>query len=153
MTAHEDATAPPAHNVPEKKRTALGLYVTSAEAYEMWKADPDRVTIVDVRTPEEYIFVGHAPMARNIPIGFITYQWDAEKDEPAFVVNSEFMPRDDGAVRADRHASTHVPVRRPQRTRGQRARARRASRTSTTSSTASRATRSPRRAASTWANA
>lgn len=93
MTAHEDATEWSAHNVPEKKRTALGLYLTSAEAYELWKADPERITIVDVRTPEEYIFVGHAPMARNLPIGFITYQWDAETDEPAFVVNSEFIPR------------------------------------------------------------
>ena len=45
----------------------------------MWKADPDGVTIIDVRTPEEYIFVGHAPMARNIPLVFIKYQWDAEE--------------------------------------------------------------------------
>ena len=67
MTSHEETTAPPANDVPEKKQTALGLYVTSLEAYEMWKADPDSVTIVDVRTPEEYIFVGHAPMARNVP--------------------------------------------------------------------------------------
>ena len=34
----------------------------------MWKADPAGSHIVDVRTPEEYIFVGHAPMARNIPL-------------------------------------------------------------------------------------
>ena len=71
MTAHQDASAPLAHDVPEKKQTTLGLYVTSAEAYEMWKADPEAVHIIDVRTPEEYIFVGHAPMARNIPLGFI----------------------------------------------------------------------------------
>ena len=50
------------HDVAEKKRTTLGLYVTAAEAYEMWKADPDRISIIDVRTPEEYIFVGHAEM-------------------------------------------------------------------------------------------
>ena len=59
----------------------------------MWKADPDGVSIIDVRTPEEYIFVGHAPMARNIPIGFITYTWDAEKDEPGFEVNPQFLPQ------------------------------------------------------------
>ena len=36
----------------------------------------------DVRNPEEYIFVGHAEMARNIPLLFVKYQWDAEKNEP-----------------------------------------------------------------------
>jgi hypothetical protein len=45
-------------NVPEAKRTELGLYVTAAEAYRQWKADPDGVKIIDVRTPEEYIFFG-----------------------------------------------------------------------------------------------
>ena len=53
--------------VPEKKKTALGFYVTAQEAYEMWKSNPGQVNILDVRTPEEYIFVGHAEMARNIP--------------------------------------------------------------------------------------
>ena len=77
--------------VPEAKQTTLGLYVTSAEAYEMWKADSNDVHILDVRTPEEYIFVGHAPMARNIPLGFIEYQWNAEEDEPVFKLNPVFM--------------------------------------------------------------
>ena len=78
---------------PQKKQTTLGLYVTSQEAYEMWNADPDAVNVVDVRTPEEYIFVGHAEMARNIPLVFIEYRWDAEKDEPAVRPNPEFVSR------------------------------------------------------------
>lgn len=78
--------------VPEKKQTSLGLYVTALEAYEMWKYNPERVSIVDVRTPEEYIFVGHAERARNIPLGFIEYRWNAEDGEPEFVVNPGFMP-------------------------------------------------------------
>jgi rhodanese-related sulfurtransferase len=81
----------PVHDVPEKKQTSLGLYVTAQEAYEMWKASPDEVHIVDVRTPEEYIFVGHADMAHNIPLLFIRYQWDAEKDEPVVRPNPEFV--------------------------------------------------------------
>jgi rhodanese-related sulfurtransferase len=81
-----------ADEVPEKKRTTPGLYVTSREAFEMWEADPDGVKIVDVRTPEEYIFVGHAPMARSIPLGFIKYAWNAEENEPAFEVNPAFAP-------------------------------------------------------------
>jgi len=80
-------------DVPEKKRTSLGLYVTSAEAFELWQSDPDEIKIIDVRTPEEYVFVGHAAMARNVPVGFITYTWDIETDEPGFAVNAEFLPR------------------------------------------------------------
>ena len=52
-----------------------------------------RVHVIDVRTPEEYIFVGHAEMARNIPLVFVEYQWDAEKDEPVIRPNAEFVAR------------------------------------------------------------
>ena len=58
---------------PPSKRTTLGLYLTAEEAYDMWKADSTNVTVLDVRTPEEYILVGHAPMAWNIPVVFFTY--------------------------------------------------------------------------------
>lgn len=43
------------------------------------------------RTNEEYLFVGHAEMARNIPIGFMKFQWNADKNEPAFEPNSDFI--------------------------------------------------------------
>ena len=79
--------------VPAKKQTSLGLYVTAREAYEMWKIEPEQVKILDVRTPEEYIFVGHPEMARNIPLLFVTYQWNVEKDEPCIRPNPEFMSR------------------------------------------------------------
>jgi rhodanese-related sulfurtransferase len=92
MTNHEKLAAKPSPQVPEKKRTTLGLYVTAQEAFEMWKADPQRVKILDVRTPEEYLFVGHAEMARNIPIGFVQYQWNAEKNEPVLAPNPDFIP-------------------------------------------------------------
>jgi rhodanese-related sulfurtransferase len=93
MTSHEGSTSPPGHEVPEKKQTSLGLYVTAREAYEMWKAAPAKVHIIDVRTPEEYVFVGHATMARNIPLVFMRYQWDAEKDEPVVEPNAEFVAK------------------------------------------------------------
>ena len=57
----------------------LGLYVTAKEAYEKWKAEPDKVKIIDVRTPEEYLFVGHPTMAWKIPVATQSYKWDAEK--------------------------------------------------------------------------
>ena len=46
----------PRANLPEGKKTALGLYVTAKQAYAKWKAEPDKVETIDVRTPEEYLF-------------------------------------------------------------------------------------------------
>jgi rhodanese-related sulfurtransferase len=59
--------------IPKSNKTLLGLYVTPKEAYAMWKADPERVNILDVRTFEEYTFVGHLEMARNVPLLFPKY--------------------------------------------------------------------------------
>ena len=74
--------------VPKEKQTTLGLYVTAAQAYEKWKAAPDSVKVIDVRTPEEYIFVGHAEMAMNIPVALVTYRWEVnEKGEPTCAMN------------------------------------------------------------------
>ncbi len=78
-------------NVPESKQTALGLYVTAKEAFEKWQADPEGVKILDVRTPEEYVFVGHAEMARNIPFAFFVHAWDAEKKAPVMKPNPDFV--------------------------------------------------------------
>ncbi len=65
--------------LPDAKQTTLGLYLTAREAYEKWRATPDEVTILDVRTPDEYLFIGHAKMAWNIPVAVQTFRWDAEK--------------------------------------------------------------------------
>jgi hypothetical protein len=59
--------------LPAAKRTALGLYLTAKEAYAKWQADPEGVKIVDVRTPEEFLFVGHPTMAWKIPVGAQSY--------------------------------------------------------------------------------
>jgi rhodanese-related sulfurtransferase len=73
------------------KTTSLGLYVTAKEACEKWKEAPDKVKVLDVRTPEEYIFVGHATMAINIPIGFQSYRWDEAKGYFALEPSPEFV--------------------------------------------------------------
>ncbi|MBM4301068.1 MAG: sulfurtransferase [Deltaproteobacteria bacterium] len=89
-----EATAPEKKSgVPEdpKKHTALGLYVTPKEAYDMWQKDQDKVKILDCRTPEEYAFVGHAPMAVNIPSQFMAYSWNPEKKEYAMKDNEKFV--------------------------------------------------------------
>ena len=68
-------------NLPKEKQTVLGLYATAKEAYEKWKTDPERVMILDVRTPEEYLFVGYPTMAWKIPVAIQIYEWDAAKGQ------------------------------------------------------------------------
>jgi rhodanese-related sulfurtransferase len=93
VTTYEGSTSQPSHQVPEKKQTSLGLYVTAKEAYEMWKAKPERVNVLDVRTPEEYVFVGHPEMARNIPLVFVKHQWDVDNNEFVVEPNPDFISR------------------------------------------------------------
>jgi rhodanese-related sulfurtransferase len=71
----------PGANLPKGKQTILGLYVTAKKAYEKWQAAPEKVTILDVRTPEELLFVGHPTMAWKIPVAAQVYEWDALKGQ------------------------------------------------------------------------
>ena len=50
MTDQKNSPSKSGHQVPEKKRTTLGHYVTAEEAYAMWKNEPGMVHIIDVRT-------------------------------------------------------------------------------------------------------
>ena len=76
----------------KERRTSLGLYVTAKEAYDMWQADPEGVRILDVRTPEEYVFVGHAPMAWSIPLAFQSFEWDPDKRGFHWDLSPDFLP-------------------------------------------------------------
>lgn len=87
----EDAESQAVREIPQKKQTTLGLYLTAKEAHQKWQADPENVFIVDVRTPEEYIFVGHADVAWNIPLRFQAYDWDSTKQHFAMKPNPEFV--------------------------------------------------------------
>lgn len=77
--------------LPKEKQTTLGLYLTSAQAYEKWKATPDKVKVIDVRTPEEYGFVGHPEMAWNVPIAFVSYERVNGKTEYDAKMNPDFI--------------------------------------------------------------
>ena len=77
--------------LPKEKQTTLEIYVTAREAYDMWKANPDKVKILDVRTLEEYIYIGHPAMAWNIPLMLQTYEWDAEKKHFPMKPNPDFL--------------------------------------------------------------
>jgi rhodanese-related sulfurtransferase len=90
--------------VPAEKQTTLGLYVTAKEAYERWEAAPDKVKIIDVRTPEEVFWVGHPPMAWKIPVVAVTYEWDADKKQfpmrplPDFVTRVQTVAKPDDTL-------------------------------------------------------
>jgi len=79
--------------LPKGKQTSLGLYVTAREAYEKWKADPEKLMILDVRTPEEFIFIGHPDMAWKIPVAFQSYEWDAAKNQFPMKLLPDFVGR------------------------------------------------------------
>jgi rhodanese-related sulfurtransferase len=91
MNTVEISTPHSSHQVLEEKLTSLGLYLTAREAYEMWQADPERIKVLDVRTFEEYVLIGHAAMAANVPLAFPTYNWDANKGNYSVVGNKDFM--------------------------------------------------------------
>jgi rhodanese-related sulfurtransferase len=93
-------------NVPKEKQTVLGLYVTAKEAYEKWKAEPEKVMILDVRTPEEYLLVGHPTMAWKIPVAVQSYEWDAARGQfpvkplPDFVSRVQQVAKPDDTIMA-----------------------------------------------------
>lgn len=80
-------------NLTAGKQTVLGLYVTAKEAYEKWNAEPDKVKIIDVRTPEEFLFVGHPTMAWKIPVAVQSYEWNDEKKEFPMKPLHDFVSR------------------------------------------------------------
>ena len=82
-----------ASELPAGKQTTLGLYVTATEAYAMWKSAPDEIKIIDVRTPEELIFVGNADMAWKVPIATQSDHWDAEKQKFPMQFLADFVAR------------------------------------------------------------
>jgi rhodanese-related sulfurtransferase len=97
QAASKDASA----QVPKEKQTTLGLYITAKHAYEKWKSDPEKVKIIDVRTPEEFLFVGFPTMAWKIPVVAQSYEWDAARNQfptkplPDFVARVQQVAKPD----------------------------------------------------------
>lgn len=80
--------------VPEKKQTTLKLYLTAKEAYDMKKAEGDKVLLIDVRTPEEIQYVGNLGdmMDANIPYQFNDISgYDEKKKVYASSLNRNFV--------------------------------------------------------------
>jgi rhodanese-related sulfurtransferase len=68
LTTNLFATGLDEGSLPQSKRTSLGLYITAADAYDMWKADPANVKMIDVRTPDESRMIGFPEMVAKIPL-------------------------------------------------------------------------------------
>jgi len=95
-----------ASDIPKNKQTVLGLYLTAKEAFSKWHVDSEKVVVLDVRTPEEYIFVGHAPMARNMPVRVLNQELTAKKRRPVMEPNPDFVSQ----VRRDYKVSDTILI-------------------------------------------
>jgi len=85
----------------KKKQSAAGLYLTPKEAYDMKKANPAKVLFVDVRTPEELYFVGHAAnIDKNIPLKYVDYSKTNKKGKGfASAKNKNLIAQLDAAMK------------------------------------------------------
>lgn len=75
-----------------KYHTPQGLYVDAKETFEMMKKD-SKVILVDVRTPEEWQYVGYSPMAQ-IMVPSVIFQfnaYDEDKKRYKSVQNDKFV--------------------------------------------------------------
>jgi rhodanese-related sulfurtransferase len=87
--------------IPKAKQTTLGLYVSAKETYEKWLGAPGKVMILDVRTPEEFLFVGHPTMAWKIPVAAQSFEWDAAKGQFPMRPCPDFVDRVRRAAQPD----------------------------------------------------
>jgi len=83
--------------------------MTAQEAYRMWKTDPEWINIIEVRTREKYVFVGHPEMTRDIHSIFVKHQLDADNNALVMEPIQLHLPCE-GYVCAHRHAPGHVPI-------------------------------------------
>ena len=77
--------------VPEKKRTSLGLYLNVQDAAAALEADPS-IVFIDVRDPVEATLVGHPdPVDAFVPLQTITHEFNAEKGVYKSAPNPTFL--------------------------------------------------------------
>ncbi len=95
-------------SLPEIKRTKLGLYLEAKDVPEFIKKNP-KTLFLDLRTPEELLFVG-VPQGidGNAPFGIMNYKkWDEKKKtyvrfpNPDFWSNFENWALDKGTEKGD----------------------------------------------------
>lgn len=96
MAAALPAVAGDFDSVPEKKATALKLYLHPKDALaRMNGPEAAKTLFIDVRTPQEAMFVGMASVVdANIPYMVMPElpEWDAKKNAYKLLPNSGFLP-------------------------------------------------------------
>lgn len=82
--------------LPDIKRTKLGLYLTPQQAYDMKKATPKAVALFDVRTRAEAMYVGW-PGDADALVPFVEHpelmtEWDDKRYMYKLEPNQDFVP-------------------------------------------------------------
>lgn len=82
-------------SVPPKKATTLGLYMKSKQVHDrMLGSDAAKTLLIDVRTPQEAMFIGMPQVAdANVPYMVLPElpEWDAAKKALKLVPNGAFI--------------------------------------------------------------
>lgn len=92
-----------AAEVPETKRTTLGLYMTAVEAAAAVAENPAKVLFLDVRTPAELMFIGASTsIDANVPYVDLKSppEWDAKNNRLVLVLNADFVVNAERRLRA-----------------------------------------------------
>ena len=87
------ATSVVESELPEKKVNTKGLYITAAESIALLQARDD-VALIDIRSPEETMFVGYASETdMNIPFKLVdpAHPFNAKKNAYGMIDNPDFL--------------------------------------------------------------
>lgn len=95
-------------SLPDIKKTKLGLYIEAREVPDFLKNHP-KALFLDLRTPEELLFVGTPQgIDGNAPFGIMNYnKWDDKKKtyvrfpNPDFLSNFEYWAMDKSTEKTD----------------------------------------------------
>ncbi len=86
--------AAPVDEVKPKWRTPFALYLNPREAWQMKSANPDQVTLIDVRTRAEVKYIGIADAVdANIPVRMLRedYAWSEKSNTYRTRKNEDFV--------------------------------------------------------------
>ena len=96
--AGEIASSVDADALAKRKQTALGLYLTPADAHKALQASPE-IVFLDVRDPVEISFVGHAaPVDAIAPLRIATHEFDAKRGRYKMAANPNFLAEAETAI-------------------------------------------------------
>ena len=81
-------------NLPKKKQTQQGLYLTAKQAYKLTEEENKKILFIDVRTRAEVNFLGIPTAAdANVPYMKLSewYSWDKKKNNFKMELNDTFI--------------------------------------------------------------